>query len=228
MTTFTRPFGKIKGIAKGVLREGVARPSAFEPFTLLEIVFYEKIRSELHLISETSILESYQGLRSNLESLATAYYLTELVDQLTEPHDPHEALFELLQFAFQWLGSLSPFLVARFFEIRLLAEIGLLPHLGGCLGCGEENPERVYFSVRQGTIFCPNCRKKAADARPLSLGALAQMRRFLGGDAREVIQGTEITRDEQEIAEVMARFLSDRLGRKLPTLRFLNQVQGLI
>lgn len=228
VTTFTRPFGKIKGIAKGVMKEGAARPSTFEPFTLLEIVFYEKLRSELHLISEASILESYLPLRSNLEGLATAYYLAELVDQLTQPHDPHEAIFELLQFSFQWLASLSPALVARFFEIRILSEIGLLPYLSGCLGCGRENPEKVYFSVRQGAVFCFDCRKKYPDSRPLNLSALERMKNFLGKDAAEMIQGSGSGKDDQEIGELIARFLSDRLGKRLSTQRFLNQVRGVL
>ena len=228
VTTFTRPFGKIKGIAKGVVREGVARPSTFEPFSLLEIVFYEKLRSDLHLISEASILESYLPLRSNLESLATAYYLAELVDQLTEPHDPHDGIFELLQCSFQWLTSLSPFRVARFFEIRLLSEIGLLPYLGGCLSCEKENPEKVYFSVRQGAIFCFDCRKKYPDARPISLSTLGRMRSFLSKDASKIIQGSGAEKDDGEIADIMARFLSDRLGKRLSTQRFLNQVRGLL
>ena len=228
VTTFTRPFGKIKGIAKGVVREGNARPSTFEPFTLLEIVFYEKLRSELHLISEASILDPFSPLRTNLESLATAYYLAELVDQLTQPHDPHEAIFELLRFSFQWLSSLSPFLVARFFEIRLLSEVGLLPYLRGCLGCGKENPEKIYFSVRQGAIFCFDCRKKYPDSRPFSLTALERMRSFLGKDTNEMIQGSGSDRADQEIAELIARFLSDRLGKKLSTQRFLKQVQSVL
>lgn len=228
VTTFTRPFGKIKGIAKGVMKEGTARPSTFEPFTLLEIVFYEKLRSDLHLISEASILESYSPLRSNLEALATAYYLAELVDQLTQPHDPHPAIFELLQFSFQWLTSLSPFLVARFFEIRILSEVGLLPYLGGCLGCEKTRPEKVYFSIKQGAIFCFDCHKKYPDSRPFSLSALDRMRSFLGQDAGEMIQGSGSGRDDLEIAGLMARFLSDRLGKKLSTQRFLNQVRSVL
>jgi DNA repair protein RecO (recombination protein O) len=227
VTSFTRSFGKVKGVVKGVRREGMVRPSTFEPFTLLEIVYYEKLHSDIHLISEASLLETYEGLRREIETLATAYYLTELVDQLTESQDPHEPIFELLHFAFQYLPSFPPSFLARFFEIRLLHEAGLLPHLESCLLCGEKNPEQVYFSSRQGAIFCPRCRKKSPEARPLSTEVLQGMRLFIGRGITEVREYSLGEAAEREMRTVVERFLADRLPRPLTTRRFLNQVHAL-
>jgi len=228
VTTFSRSFGKVKGIAKGVRREGMPWPAAFEPFTRLEIVFYEKIRSELHLISEVSILESFEALRENLEALAAAYYLSELVDRLTESHDPHEPIFELIQFVLSGLPSVSPSLLMRFFEIRLLSEVGLLPHLEGCLGCGQKRPEKVYFSARQGAIFCPACRKRAPEAKVLRLETLEGMRSLAVPGSREaVLQVGESASIFDEMGNAVEWFLRERLGKPLSTRRFLNQVQSL-
>ncbi len=227
VTTFSRTFGKLKGIAKGVRGEGVARPGLYEPFTLLEIVFYEKIRSELHLISEASILESYERIRSDLEALATAYYLAELVDELTEPHDPHEPIFELLQFAFGSLPLVSPALLARFFEIRLLREIGLFPDLGSCTACGEKKLDRVYFSIRQGGIFCGRCQGKSFHGKLVSRGALEGMRFFIQGAAPEIASYRLEEESEKEIGELIEEFLTDRLGKRFSTRRFLAQVRSL-
>lgn len=227
VTTFTRPFGKIKGVVKGVRREGIARPGTFEPFTLLEIVFYEKIHSELHLISEAEILESFEPLRTNLSVLATAYYLAELVDQLTEPHDPHEPIFELVDFAFRFLPSLPPFFMARFFEIRLLHEIGLLPHLEGCLVCGEKNAEPMYFSARQGAIFCLKCRGKSPESKLIRGKVLEAIRFFIEQPVTEAARYALSGETEKEMGELIERFLNERLPRRLATRRFLNQVKSL-
>ncbi len=230
VTTFSRSLGKVKGIAKGVRREGIPHPSTFEPFTLLELIFYEKIRSDLHLISEANVLESFESLRSDLETLATAYYLVELVDQLTPPHDRHEPIFELLHFAFEWLPSLSPPFLTRFFEIRLLREVGLLPHLGGCLGCGVKDPDKAYFSVKQGAIFCPVCRRQAPESRLLSLDVLRAMRGLLAIKGEASFSGLEevlAPSVEREMGGIVERFLTERLGRRLLTRRFLSQVRSL-
>ena len=237
VTTFSHSFGKLKGIAKGVRKEGIPHSSAFEPFTLIELVFYEKVRSELHLISEFTILESFEALRSNLEVLATAYYLSELVDQLTEPQDPHQPIFELLEMAFRALPSFSPTLVTRIFELRLLSEVGLLPHLEGCLGCGERNPEKVYFSVRQGGLFCIRCRKKAPEAAVVGAETLEAMRQLTGqGRGRVTVANLaemNKTADSKarsvwvEMGSLVDRFITDRLGKRLVSRRFLSQVRFL-
>lgn len=221
VTFFSRQFGKLKGVAKGVRKEALAHPSSYEPFTLAEVVFYEKLRSDLHLISEVSILESFEGLRSNLEALAAAYYLAELVDQLTEPHDSHEKIFELLDFAFRNLPTLDSHFVTRFFEIQLLSEIGLLPNLEGCLGCGEPLAEKFYFSARQGGLFCPNCRKKAPDAGNISLETVRNLKLLMGKPSFEGKFGME------DVGQLIDRFMTERLNKRPITKRFLHQVRAL-
>lgn len=230
ITVFSRTFGKIRGMVKGVRREGLPCPSTFEPFTLLEIVYYEKIHSDLHLISDSSILESFEGLRIDIESLATAYYFSELVDQLTQPHDPHEAIFELLHSSFQWLCSMPPCLLSRFFEIRMLFEVGLLPHLEGCLSCGRGASEKMYFSVKQGGVFCQSCRKKVYDAREISEGALEGMRLFTRKGWEQLPEMSSMGRSAlkpealDEINTIAERFITERLGKRLNSRKFLSQV----
>ncbi len=227
VTTFSRSFGKIRGVAKGVRKEGVPRPSTFEPFTLLEIVYYEKIRSDVHLISEATVLESYDFLRTDLERLATAYYLVELVDSLTGPHDPHESIFELLRFSFQFLPELPASILMRFFEVRILHEVGLLPHLESCLHCGERNLAKVYFSVGQGAVVCFRCRPRSPDARPLGRNVLQAMCSLSEGELIPGRYASLDVRTEREMREILEAFLSERLPRRLATRRFLNQVQSL-
>ena len=234
VTSFSRSFGKLKGVAKGVRKEGLPHPGTFEPFTLVEIVFYEKLRSELHLISETTILESFEALRSNLEVLAAAYYFSELVDQLTESEDPHERIFDLLEFAFRWLPSLDVSFLMRLFEIQLLSEIGLLPNLEGCLGCGENHLDRIYFSIQQGGIFCPSCRKKAPESFLIDRQVTDTMKRFMGEKIQDLARG-QLEKKRgwaeksvmNEVGNLMDRFITERLGKRLVTRRFLNQARSI-
>lgn len=228
LTAFSSSFGKIKGMVKGARKEGGGRPGLYEPFNLVEIVFYEKTRSEIHLVSETTLLETFEGLRRDLETLSAAYYFSDLVDQLTETEDPHRSLFELLHFAFQFLPSFPPSHLTRLFEIRLLHETGFLPHWEGCLGCGEKNPDRVYFSVRQGAIFCARCQAKSKESRPLNPKTLEAMRFFIKGEIADILRRPLDPQTEREMKGVAEKFLMERLGRPLASRRFLNQVESLI
>jgi DNA repair protein RecO (recombination protein O) len=164
VTSFTRDFGKVRGLAKGVRLERETRGALYELFSHLEIVYYEKTRSDLHLISEAFLLDSYDALRIRFDSIAYASYFAELVDELTEIQDPHPKIFDLLDFSFQYLASLPGQRLARLFEIKLLNEIGWLPYLEGCLTCRKPVPEKGYFSARQGALLCENCAASHPDA----------------------------------------------------------------
>ena len=108
VTFFTPNLGKVRGVVKGVHREGEIRQAGFELFTHAEYIFYEKKHSDLHLISEASILDSHHALRDRLDGIAYASYFCELVDELTEVQDPHPRIFDLLKESFHFLPVIPP------------------------------------------------------------------------------------------------------------------------
>ena len=225
VTLFTRDFGKIRGIAKGVRKEREMRGALFELFTHADIIFYEKIRSELHLISEASIIDSFDVLRTRLDTIAYASYFAELVEVLTEVQDPHESIFCLLEVCFRYLPAIPGEKIARLFEVKLLSEIGWLPHLNDCLQCRESVPEAGFFSVSQGGVLCVRCSRAFADARPLSAEALRQMRFYTVQSLEEAIKRPAPGAAEQELKKLMEHFLLYRLSGALKSRQFMDSIQ---
>ena len=225
VTFFSRNFGKLRGLVKGVRQENQTRGAVYELFAHLEILFYEKSRTDLHLVSEASILESYESLRSNLSSIAYASYFCDLVDQLSEVHDPHEKVFELLQFCLRYLPALSGEKLSRLFEIKLLNEIGWLPYLGNCLKCQDSTLQKGYFSARQGGLLCPRCARNFSDARPLSREALAAMRYLTRHDLEESVKFQTGPQATRELASLMNQFFLERLNRPLKSKLFLEKIK---
>jgi DNA repair protein RecO (recombination protein O) len=227
VTFFTKSFGKIRGLAKGVRQEREMRGATFELFTHIEIVYYEKMRSDLHLISEESIIESHDALQGRLDSIVYASYFAELVDVLCEIHDPHEKIFDLLDFAFRYLPSLPGQRLPRLFEIKLLNEIGWLPYLNACINCNKEL-EKGFFSARQGALVCPDCKPQIPDALPLQQEALSIMRYYIKHDLDASIKMAMTRQTEIEIEGLINRFLLDRLGKPLKSKQFLHKVQAAL
>jgi len=228
VTTFSRSFGKLKGIAKGVRREREMRGAQFELFTHLEMIFYEKTRSDLHLISEAAILESHDSLRTQLQRIVYASYFSELVDRLSENHDPHEGIFELLDFSFRFLTSVPGTRIARLFEIRLLREIGWIPYLDACLKCRASHLERGFFSVVQGALFCPVCGPGFSDARPINPEALAILRYYATHSLESSLKFRVGRQAERELEGLMEKFLLYRLGSPLKSRIFMDQIQPVL
>lgn len=226
ITFYTKSHGKIKGIAKGVREQRQMRASLYELFTRLEIIFYEKSRSDLHLISDGFMLESYQPLRSKFYSISFASYFVDLLDRLTEVHDANEALYDLLDFAFRYLPSLPGSRIARIFEIKLLDEIGWLPYLEGCLDCHDTSLEEGFFSARQGALFCANCQIKHPETTPMSREVLSTLRYYTHHDLEESIRYGLTLSAERSLQRFMEAFLMDRLGKPLKSRQFLEKVKA--
>ncbi len=225
VTFFSRSFGKMKGIAKGVRLDRELRGALYELFTRLEIVYYEKNRSDLHLLSEASIIESYEPMRTRLEPICYASYFAELVDDLTEIYDPHENIFDLLDFVFRYLPSLPGPRLARLFEIKLLNAVGWLPFLESCVQCGEKRLDRGFFSPGQGALLCPQCASRFSDAQALAPEPLAIMRYYIAHGLEDSIRQGMTRQTEGDLEALLKRFFDMRLHRPLESLRFLEQLK---
>lgn len=225
VTLFSREFGKLKGIAKGVRKEREMRGALFELFTHVDIVFYEKTRTDLHLISDAAIIDSFDVLRTRLDTIAYASYFSELTDVLTEIQDPHEEVFGLLDVAFRYLPALSGEKIARLFEIKLLSEIGWLPHLDNCVQCRVPVPEKGCFSVSQGGVVCMSCARSVGDAKMLSPEALRQLRFYASATLEESLKRPFSAAPEQELKKIMEFFLLYRLSGPLKSRQFMGAIQ---
>ena len=225
VTFFSKSFGKVRGLVKGVRQEGENRGAVYELFTNMEIVYYEKTRSDLHLISEAFVLDSYTALHARLESIAYASYFAELVDEVSEVHDPHGEIFSLLDFVFCYLSCVPGTRIARLFEIKLLNEVGWLPYLDGCLSCKKGPLEKGFFSPKLGGLLCGDCVSGFPDAKPLHSEPLAVMRYYIGHDLDACLKLGMTGQSETELEIFMARFLTERLSRPLKSSLFLQKVK---
>ncbi|MBI3307095.1 MAG: DNA repair protein RecO [Candidatus Omnitrophica bacterium] len=225
ITFFSKTFGKLRGLAKGVRREREVRGAIYELFTHVEIIFYEKTRSDLHLVSEASIIESHDRLRTDLNTIAYASYFSEMADLVTEVHDPHPQIFELLDFSFRFLPSLPPENLAKLFEVKLLNEIGWLPYLENCLNCRESKFESGFFSIKQGAFFCPNCAPQFPDARPLSREGLTTLRFYIAHNLEEAIKFRITSKTQLELEKLMEQFMAYRLPRPLHSRMFMQKIR---
>lgn len=56
---YTRDFGKLSGLLKGIKAEPAKFASTLEPFSHNEIIFYRKSNSSLHLVSQCDSRDNF-------------------------------------------------------------------------------------------------------------------------------------------------------------------------
>lgn len=122
LTIYTKHYGKIKAIAKGVRKITSRKGGNLELFNHC-VLFLAKGRN-LDIITEAQAINSFSRLGDNLEKAATAFYLVELVDQLTPEEQVNRQVFDLLVETLAKLSKCQTAQLTADFEIDLLKLLG--------------------------------------------------------------------------------------------------------
>jgi len=122
LTIYTKHYGKIRAIAKGVRRITSRKAGSLELFNH-SVLFLAKGKN-LDIISEAQIVNSFRLWRKSLIKVGLAYYFCELVDRLTPDEQENRGVFELLRDYLAKLNKASLPELVRSFEEQLLEELG--------------------------------------------------------------------------------------------------------
>lgn len=94
VTIFTKDFGKITGLAKGVRKTSSRKKGGLEPATHSRCLFIE--RKGMPLITQTHIMNSFSGNQANLVVVTQTFQMLEIVDALTVDGEENGQLYLLL------------------------------------------------------------------------------------------------------------------------------------
>src|ERR1700730_4238098 len=157
VTFYSRDVGKIRAVAKGVRRTTSRSAGHLEPFTLSDVMF--AVGREPDVISQADRVEAFRAVREDLVLTTHAYYLSEMVDLLTEDRMENRAVFDALVEGLRDLvDNADSRLVLIIFHLRLLEALGYRPELRECVSCrGTFEPDRNQFSALSGGVLCPGC-----------------------------------------------------------------------
>lgn len=160
VTLFTRELGKVSALAKGGRRLKSTFQGGLDLLGVSDIVLLPKSSEALDLITEAAPIERFPCLRRDLAALYAGFYVAELLNDLTDHHDPHPKLFDAARITLRYLGdaSLRARRVLRF-ELACLRELGLMPVLDHCAQCGVEVDVRdsAAFGLAIGGTLCAAC-----------------------------------------------------------------------
>lgn len=223
---FTYEKGKITAIAKGVRKIRSRKAGHLEPFTRANL-FLAKGRN-LDIITQAETVNPYIGLREDLQRLAYAAYVVEVLDRFTYEEGQNINLFRLLTDTLSRLEThQDPATVVHYYEIRMLDLLGFRPQLFECIDCGAEvQAEDQFFSPLAGGVVCPACggrRPEAWEVRKDVLRYLRHLQRSGWKQVESVVIPPEI---EAGLVELVDRYFTYLLERKLNTPHFLREVQA--
>lgn len=225
LTFYTKASGKIYGVMKGVRGQKGQYGASPQIFSLNEIVFYERKDKDVFMVSQCELKDFFGAIRESLEKTSYASYFIELISSLTPVCEKNEKMFELLVNSLRLLcGPASARRVARIFEIKLLALLGLMPRLEACVVCGGPvSDSKTRFSFKNGGLLCGRCSLKERDGVPISTGTI----NFIGHINRSDwgrVPRIKVSLDVgQQVEGLLCRFFEYHLNLRPKSLDFMKK-----
>ena len=217
----SRSAGLIRGVAKGCRKLKNRFGAALEPFTLVNLTYYEKENQELVSFRQVEILKSRFNLSSNTTMLTGFSYMGDLLIDFSAPHQANENLFRMAIACFEVASETPADLdaVLRYFEVWLLKLEGFLPDLRACASChkvfGDDGAVYLGSDLSLRCSQCSNSRggavTKRLHAHLRSVEKLSPAK-FAEG-SREVSKETK-----RELAELTFQIIG-RVLERMPRIR---------
>jgi DNA repair protein RecO (recombination protein O) len=225
VTLWTRDFGKISVVAKGARRLKSAFEAGLDLLSECRIVFLRKSSSSLDILTESQLQKRFSPAAGSLRALYAGYYLCELLNGLTEPYDPHPALYDVCVETLARLScDVDPLLPLTRFELVLLREMGQLPEFDACLACDRRVSDDSTFSfwVSQGGLLCADCRRPEYDHTPIHAATIDILRQLATADAASVEDIHPTTDQLRQLRNITVAAICHHLERRPMTLRYLD------
>ena len=226
LTLYTRQLGKARAIAKGARKIASRKAGHIEPFTHVKLQLAKG--RDMLILTQADTVDAYQPLREDLILTSHASYVMELLDRFTyEDETENSAIFRLLTDTLSRLASKSdPWLVIRYYEMRLLDHLGFRPQLFKCANCGREiKAEEQYFSFGAGGVICPRCGQGLPHLLDISVEALKYLRHFQRSSYAETTRARPGLDIQQETEALMQGYFTYLLERELNTPGFLKKIK---
>jgi DNA repair protein RecO (recombination protein O) len=224
-TLLTRDRGKIRAIAKGARRPTSKLAPSLEYFTRCRMILSRG--RDLDVITSVEVLERPNGLGERVSAFSHACHLAEVTNKFTPEGQDVPEVYRLLSAALAELERPGdPWLLARWYEMALLALTGYRFDLYRCAGCGRELlAEPNMLGVQTGGILCPNCWPTDPNGRVMSVNAqkiLRSLDRNGMGEVRRISVDAALA---GEIEATLAIYIRSIAEREFSSLRVLREIR---
>lgn len=168
----TEDNGTISAIAKGAKRAKSSFDGPLDLYALYEILYIDKGALTLDILTASSLIDSFSGMRRNIQSFSAASYIAEFTGAVVAQGKQIDGYFPLVREILRGLdGGGEPERLTLEFEFAALRLTGFLPRSDQCVVCGKKAREidTPFFSPRCGGALCVPCSKTAKGFDPLKV-----------------------------------------------------------
>lgn len=187
LTIYTKDFGKLEILAKGIRKISSKLRAGVEIFYLSEIEFIQGKTQKT--LTDAILIEKFENLRKDLRKLKILYKISEDFDNLVFAQEPDEKIWHLLNEIFEKLNNSKLTknekieIFYYYFIWNLLSILGYQPELYHCIFCQKKlTPKKLFFSAKEGGVICHLCQKSVKLKKEIKPETIKLLRIFLKKD----------------------------------------------
>lgn len=185
LTMLTPGLGKISCVAKGARRQRSALLAGTQFLCFGEYLMYKGVNT--YNINSCETIEVFYNLRTDLDKLNNAVYITKIIQDVTEEN---QNCYKILQLFLNTLYTLSetdkdPELIISIFKLKLLCFLGFTPRITECTNC-KQKENLQYFSLRDNGFKCSACAKQDTSCLTMSESTANAIRYIVMSPAKKL------------------------------------------
>lgn len=206
ITFFSKDFGKLKLLAKGIRKPGSKFGASLELFTHSSVIFYKKETKEIYTLSDSHIIHSFDRLRSNLVSFILASNILNFLSAATPTEEPNPQLFTLSLLTFRLIEDHPKVMLLWGYLIKALALLGYSPELSRCIECKKLSTS-TWLDIERGGIICEGCRGNRKNILVLSKSTMSILKKAQREPLRKLSESKTISLNVEEIDRFFTQFI---------------------
>ncbi len=211
----TRTHGLVRGVAKGAKRLKSRFGSGLEPFSVINLEYFQKEERELVSVRQIELKNSLFEKASNVENLKTFSYLADLLSEFAPPNEPNELLYRMTVACLETAEEKNLAKLRLYFEIWLLKLAGYLPVWNNCDDCKRQfSPDENAFLVVSFHLCCINCQKNRSN-NLVAFQQRAIIRQVLSISPSDFFDLTQNNDDILQMSKITKRIISHVLGKEV-------------
>lgn len=224
VTVLTRRNGLVRAFVRGAKSFKNRKNSSTGMFCYSKLSLYKN--KDSYIIDEAEPIETFFGLREDLDKISLAQYFGELVISLVQEGEPAGEYLRLILNSLHFLakGTMPVEQVKAITELRFMCIAGFMPNLIACERCGEYETNTMYFDVEDGLLYCENCISSTALLQ-LDIGLVRALRHIAFSDFEKIYSFKMQDYALADLSYITEKYLLSKLQRNFKTLEFYNSIK---
>jgi len=227
---FLKHAGRQNMLANGARKPGSALVGKLEPYSEVQVMYYQKNDESLATISQISQIRTNADLSGDIRRLSYAAAVVEAIENMIFPDSEQEHLYNLITSTFYMMNYSSAKKLEFYFLVFLLKSLdllGLSPQFDVCVKTGQPiESEEVFFGIEEGGIISREYANGGSGYFKLDQGIIKAVR-AARQNSIDQLKGLNFSDKQKEIIkDLLFSFLNYHTDSK-PSFNSLNFLSKL-